>query len=158
MLIQSQARFSFIQEKMNRPDSDFRQYETHLLTSSGRGRAMLLEGPGTSGWFIAVGGSVQQGNIVVRVVRPWTAAELGMVDEMQWSFLAQRLKGAGLHTVVLIDLMILSQASQCSGIFLELWWLEEKIPHFVWWNRSFQHSRLSKMLIPVYPKVACEES
>lgn len=45
MLIQSQARSSFIQgEKMNCPDSGFGQYEGHLLTSSGRGRAMLLEG------------------------------------------------------------------------------------------------------------------
>lgn len=56
MLKQSQAGFSFIQEeKINCPDSGFGQYETHLLTSSGRGS----DAPGKStGWFAAVGGSV----------------------------------------------------------------------------------------------------
>jgi len=76
------------------------------LCSLGQAEQCSWKEPGTSGWFAAVGGSVQQEKIVLCVARLWPAPELGMVDELQRSGLAERLKGAVLHTLVLVELRI----------------------------------------------------
>lgn len=91
---------------MNRPDSGFGRPRLVCSRPLGEAEQCSWKEPRASGWFAAVGGSLLQEKIVLRVARLWTAPELGRAGDMQRSCLAESLKGAALHTPVLIELMI----------------------------------------------------